>query len=340
MHLIRRSALRAANSASAAFSKSQSISAASPFALRSKTQSAISSSVFRRFNSDDASKSDSTSADVNEDSTIKAAIESSAEGAPTTTAPPPEFADVGSAATTSPEGGFAFRRQRPILGEQRRTPRSELNLTPSNSIYVGNLLFDIRPEELEKEFGQFGPVKSVKIATDSRGLSKGFGYVEFETEDQAADAIRAKDKTEFEGRTIVVGYKITSNRQDTRNPPSQTLYIGNLAYEMSDADLNQLFRDIRNVIDVRVAIDRRTGQPRGFAHADFVDVDSAVKAFEALNGKEIYGRYLRCDYSLGTRENRGDGSGNNTRGRRQNQNQRTPRQSQSSSEPEPENPSF
>lgn len=76
---------------------------------------------------------------------------------------------------------------------------------------------------------------------------------------------------------------------------------------MSDADLNKLFRDIRNVVDVRVAIDRRTGQPRGFAHADFVDVDSAVKGMEILKGQEIYGRKLRIDYSLGNRERANEG---------------------------------
>ena len=76
---------------------------------------------------------------------------------------------------------------------------------------------------------------------------------------------------------------------------------------MSDADLNKLFRDIRNVVDVRVAIDRRTGQPRGFAHADFIDIESAVKGKEALTGKEIYGRKLRLDFSVGTRQARGDG---------------------------------
>lgn len=70
-----------------------------------------------------------------------------------------------------------------------------------------------------------------------------------------------------------------------------------MSFEMSDKDLNDLFREVRNVIDVRVAIDRRTGQPRGFAHADFIDVDSAVKAAELLSGKEIYGRKLRVDFS-------------------------------------------
>ena len=86
----------------------------------------------------------------------------------------------------------------------------------------------------------------------------------------------------------------------TVNPPSKTLFIGNMSFEMTDKDLNDLFRDVKNVIDVRVAIDRRTGQPRGFAHADFVDVASAEKGFATLKDKEIYGRRLRIDYSTAT----------------------------------------
>jgi RNA recognition motif-containing protein len=73
-----------------------------------------------------------------------------------------------------------------------------------------------------------------------------------------------------------------------------------MSFEMSDKDLNDLFRDIRNVMDVRVAIDRRTGQPRGFAHADFIDVASAVRAQAVLKEKVIYGRQLRVDFSKST----------------------------------------
>ena len=82
------------------------------------------------------------------------------------------------------------------------------------------------------------------------------------------------------------------------NEPSKTLFIGNMSFEMSDKDLNDLFREVRNVVDVRVAIDRRTGAPRGFAHADFIDVESATKARDYLRDREIYGRKLRVDYSL------------------------------------------
>jgi nucleolin len=87
-------------------------------------------------------------------------------------------------------------------------------------------------------------------------------------------------------------------------PPSKTLFIGNMSFEMSDKDLNDLFREIRNVLDVRVAIDRRTGQPRGFAHADFVDIASAQAAKEILQDKEIYGRKLRVDWSTSSAQQR------------------------------------
>jgi RNA recognition motif-containing protein len=96
---------------------------------------------------------------------------------------------------------------------------------------------------------------------------------------------------------MIVNYMTASSTKRATNPPSKTLFIGNLAFEMTDADLNTLFREIKNVIDVRVAIDRRTGQPRGFAHADFVDVKSAVAGMEQLQGKEVYSRPLRVDYS-------------------------------------------
>lgn len=96
---------------------------------------------------------------------------------------------------------------------------------------------------------------------------------------------------------MIVNYQVAKRASVNENPPSKTLFIGNLAFEMSDADLNKLFRDIRNVIDVRVAIDRRTGQPRGFAHADFVDIESAAEAKNTLQGKDVYGRELRIDFS-------------------------------------------
>jgi RNA recognition motif-containing protein len=132
-----------------------------------------------------------------------------------------------------------------------------------------------------------------------------FGYVEYENVDDAVRAVESSNQQVFQGRRLAVQFHrprqpINSRTQGGANPPSKTLFIGNMSFEMSDKDLSDLFREVRNVIDVRIAIDRRTGQPRGFAHADFIDVASASKAMEFLKNKELYGRQLRVDYSLST----------------------------------------
>lgn len=134
-----------------------------------------------------------------------------------------------------------------------------------------------------------------------------FGYVSFETTEQAQAAINDLNQQLFEGRRMNVQfaahdgavrpYQNSGTRQ--LNPESQTLFIGNMAFDMTDRDINSLFKGIRNIVDVRVAIDRRTGQARGFAHADFTDTRAAKEALQALQGREVYGRRLRVDYSYG-----------------------------------------
>lgn len=136
----------------------------------------------------------------------------------------------------------------------------------------------------------------------------------FKEVSDAQTAVDNLDMQVFEGRNLVVQFHKprsqtgprrggSSGGYEGQGAPSKTLFIGNMSFEMSDKDLNDLFRDIRNVMDVRVAIDRRTGQPRGFAHADFIDVASATKAKEVLQAKVIYGRELRVDFSKSTSSN-------------------------------------
>jgi len=196
-------------------------------------------------------------------------------------------------------------------GGRRERSRESVNNEPKPTIYIGNLFFDVTENDLVKELARFGTITKCRLMRDSRGLSKGFGYVDFETTASATKAIETLNQQLFEGRRLAVQYAAfeTKTIEASRvrpersskplNPPSNTLFIGNMSFEMTDRDLNNLFRGIRNVIDVRVAIDRRTGQPRGFAHADFVDVKSAMEAMKVLEGKETYGRKLRLDYSYG-----------------------------------------
>jgi RNA recognition motif-containing protein len=75
----------------------------------------------------------------------------------------------------------------------------------SKKIYVGNLPFSASEEELQKHFEQAGTVESVKIITDQHsGRSKGFGFVEMETEEGAKGAIDKLNGSDMGGRSISV----------------------------------------------------------------------------------------------------------------------------------------
>ena len=72
-------------------------------------------------------------------------------------------------------------------------------------LFVGGLPFSTTDEELEAAFADFGTVGSAKVITDREtGRSRGFGFVEFESDDEGKAAIDGLDGKELGGRTIHV----------------------------------------------------------------------------------------------------------------------------------------
>lgn len=74
-----------------------------------------------------------------------------------------------------------------------------------NKLYVGNLAYSIRDEDLQQSFSQFGTVTSAKVMMDrDTGRSKGFGFVEMSSAQEASAAIQALNGQSVEGRPLVV----------------------------------------------------------------------------------------------------------------------------------------
>ncbi len=73
------------------------------------------------------------------------------------------------------------------------------------NIYVGNLSWNLKDQDLANLFAQYGEVTSAKIITDKfTGRSKGFGFVEMANDDQAQAAIAALNGSAVDGRNVVV----------------------------------------------------------------------------------------------------------------------------------------
>ena len=75
----------------------------------------------------------------------------------------------------------------------------------NNKLYVGNLSYNVNDAQLSELFTQVGKVISVKVITDrTTGRSKGFGFVEMESAEDAQKAIETLNETELEGRKMLV----------------------------------------------------------------------------------------------------------------------------------------
>ena len=73
------------------------------------------------------------------------------------------------------------------------------------NIYIGNLNYRVREEDLKQVMEEYGVVDSVKIIKDREtGKSKGFGFVEMGNDAQAKQAIEELNGAEYEGRTMIV----------------------------------------------------------------------------------------------------------------------------------------
>ena len=89
---------------------------------------------------------------------------------------------------------------------------------------------------------------------------------------------------------------------------STKLFVGNLAFQTTSEDLQQLFAQAGTVESASVVEDRDTGRSRGFAFVEMSTKEEAAAAIELFNGKDLGGRALKVNEAK-PRENRGGGGG-------------------------------
>ena len=203
---------------------------------------------------------------------------------------------------------------------------------PTLTVFVGQLSWNVDDDWLGSEFESCGAIESAKVMLDrDNGRSKGIGFVTFTDLESSAKAVELNGK-EIDGRTIKVNYakprqpreaaaKRANAFGDQSSPPNVTLYVGGLSYSMGEDDVYEAFGEFGDIQRVRIPTDRDTGAPKGYAYVEFADLDQSKAAYEAMQGKELGGRYIRVDYdrpkdSNGFSGGRGGGRGGFTdRGR-------------------------
>lgn len=144
-----------------------------------------------------------------------------------------------------------------------------------------------------------------------------YGYVDF-ADAESKEKAKEYHETEYMGRQLRIDDAPTRGAQPhdngaQRSKPlsakSDTVFCGNLSFDMDDTTLRQSFEEYGNVIGVRLPTDRETGNLKGYGYVQFDSEDSAEAAINALNGAEILGRAVRLDFGGARPQNSGGDRG-------------------------------
>ena len=92
-----------------------------------------------------------------------------------------------------------------------------------------------------------------------------------------------------------------------------TIYVGNLSYQASEDDVNEVFSDFGTVKRVQLPTDRETGRKRGFGFVEMSSDEEEEAAIEALDGAEWMGRVIKVNKARPREDKRPSGGGWNNR---------------------------
>ena len=111
-------------------------------------------------------------------------------------------------------------------------------------------------------------------------------------------------------RNPISGNVLTADEADETSHMNSKLYVGNMSFKTSEADLRDAFGKFGAVTDVYIATDRETGRPRGFAFVTMGTADEAKAAIEKMNGADLDGRQLTVNEAKPKEEMGRSGGGN------------------------------
>jgi polyadenylate-binding protein len=189
-----------------------------------------------------------------------------------------------------------------------RDPSKRRN--PAGNIFIKNLNKDITNKQLYDTCSQIGPIKSVRIPVDQEGHSKGYGYVQFENEKHAEDAIAKLNGRTIEGNKVTVAaYIPRSERVKSTELMFTNVFVKNVPLDWDQAKFVEVCAKFGTVTSPFFPT-TEDGKGRGFAFANFATPEMAKAAVEGLpevdvgeNDKLWAGRALKKSELLRVRYN-------------------------------------
>eukprot|EP00013_Stygamoeba_regulata_P018497 CAMPEP_0177669434 /NCGR_PEP_ID=MMETSP0447-20121125/23446_1 /TAXON_ID=0 /ORGANISM="Stygamoeba regulata, Strain BSH-02190019" /LENGTH=243 /DNA_ID=CAMNT_0019176315 /DNA_START=170 /DNA_END=901 /DNA_ORIENTATION=+ len=168
-------------------------------------------------------------------------------------------------------------------------------------VYIGNLPWSVTENDLFQKFGDYGSITNARVSTDpTTQTSRGFAFIEFDSSSSAASAIEEMNNQEWMGRTLRVSVASKSERGERGadrgapaarrprrdppvHPPNSNLYVGNLPFNMREADIREAFSEFGTVVRVFRPIHLDTQRPKGYAYVQMATVAQAEHVISMSN---------------------------------------------------------
>ncbi|XP_057970697.1 multiple RNA-binding domain-containing protein 1 isoform X2 [Malania oleifera] len=171
----------------------------------------------------------------------------------------------------------------------------------SRSLFVKNLNFKTSDENLKTHFiyhtkeGRILSVRVKKHLKNGKNVSMGFGFIEFDSVETAANICRDLQGTILDGHALIL--QLCHAKKDEqvqkrveKDKSSTKLIVRNVAFEATEKDLRQLFSPFGQIKSLRLP--KKFGNHRGFAFVEYVTKQEAQNALQALSSTHLYGRHL------------------------------------------------
>ncbi|THU71384.1 hypothetical protein C4D60_Mb04t00830 [Musa balbisiana] len=173
------------------------------------------------------------------------------------------------------------------------------------NLYIKNLDWDITDDVLRQRFSAYGNISSAVVMKDRDGKSRGFGFVDFESPEDAKNALENLNGSDLGSKSLYVGYAQKRSERDKllrlrfagrhehrfTKIPGSTVYVKNLEKSIDNAALRKLFSECGSVLWTKVIYDKN-GLSRGFGFVCFSSAEEANEAVQRFNGNMSYGRRL------------------------------------------------
>lgn len=188
---------------------------------------------------------------------------------------------------------------RPFLGRQFSAGNEEQSV-----LYIGNLPLDFSLDRLNNLASSRGIAGYTGRLVMQRDKFRGFGYLDFDTPEEAKQALEKLAGAEVDGRKLKVDLDAgtdgpTKGRRPSLFSDENSIFIGNLAFSLNRADIQHMVEEElgKVTMKVRLAVGDNL-KSKGYCHVDFTKQEDVDLAIEKLNLLSVRGRELTVARSI------------------------------------------